>query len=181
MGVRIGAPSFLIRRTSLVSSYSRYGLRYERLQVIRKIPARDQAAEACLREPASQSPLREHRQPHAHHAGGWLLGVIDSNDFNLFTRCFRQRFPKERVHLLGMRCRGKSEGKDKYREDELLHVMPRFCPFGDVLRSPSGEDPKSKEISRQRPFQYLFLVYCSVEKLMHQRPNPIHFFFQREM
>src|SRR5436853_7221454 len=23
--------------------------------------------------------------------------------------------------------------------------------------------------------------YCSVEKLMHQRPNPIHFFFQREM
>ena len=29
--------------------------------------------------------------------------------------------------------------------------------------------------------QYLFLVYCSVEKLMHQRPNPIHFFFQREM
>src|SRR5262249_42709464 len=44
-----------------------------------------------------------------------------------------------------------------------------------------GEDPKSKEISWQRPFQYLFLVYCSVEKLMHQRPNPIHFFFQREM
>src|SRR3954462_4608610 len=31
------------------------------------------------------------------------------------------------------------------------------------------------------PFQYLFLVYCSVEKLTHQRPNPIHFFFQREM
>src|ERR1043166_7613153 len=27
----------------------------------------------------------------------------------------------------------------------------------------------------------LFLVYCSVEKLTHQRPNPIHFFFQREM
>src|SRR5467141_3856669 len=24
-------------------------------------------------------------------------------------------------------------------------------------------------------------VRCSVEKLMHQRPNPIHFFFQREM
>jgi len=31
------------------------------------------------------------------------------------------------------------------------------------------------------PFQYLFLVYFSVEKLMYQRPNPIHFFFQREM
>jgi hypothetical protein len=44
--------------------------------------------------------------------------------------CFR----KERIHLLGMRCRGKSEGKDKYRDDELLHVMHRFRPFGDVLR-----------------------------------------------
>src|SRR5262245_18904264 len=31
------------------------------------------------------------------------------------------------------------------------------------------------------PSPYLFLVYCSVEKLMHQRPNPIHFSFQREM
>src|SRR4030095_5124895 len=42
--------------------------------------------------------------------------VIDSNDFNLFTRCFRKLFRKERIHLLGMRCRGKSEGKDKYRD-----------------------------------------------------------------
>jgi hypothetical protein len=31
--------------------------------------------------------------------------------------------------LLGMRCRGKSEGKDNYREDQLLHVMHSFCPF----------------------------------------------------
>ncbi len=23
--------------------------------------------------------------------------------------------------------------KDKYTEDELLHVMHRFCPFGDVM------------------------------------------------
>src|SRR5436305_8616381 len=67
-----------IRRTSLVSSYSRYGLRYERLQVIRKIPARDQAAEACLRESASQLPLREHRQPHAHHVDG--VTSLDLND-----------------------------------------------------------------------------------------------------
>ena len=34
---------------------------------------------------------------------------------------------------------------------------------------------------QQRPFSTYFLFYCSVEKLMHQRPNPIHFFFQREM
>src|SRR5215469_5173621 len=51
------------------------------------------------------------------------MGVIDSNDFNLFTRCFRQRFPKERAHLLGIRCRGKSEGKDKYGFD----VRPQRC------------------------------------------------------
>src|SRR5215510_2918070 len=31
------------------------------------------------------------------------------------------------------------------------------------------------------PFQYLFLGYFSVQKFMHQRPNSILFFFQREM
>src|SRR5262245_47678309 len=41
--------------------------------------------------------------------------------------------------------------------------------------------PKIKRDLLATPFQYLFLLYCSVEKLMHQRPNPIHFFFQREM
>ena len=41
--------------------------------------------------------------------------------------------------------------------------------------------PKIKRDLLATPFQYLFLVYCSVEKLMHQRPNPIHFLFQREM
>jgi len=30
-------------------------------------------------------------------------------------------------------------------------------------------------------FKCLFLVYYMVEKLMHQLPNPINFFFQREM
>src|SRR5207248_11206511 len=86
--------------------------------------------------------------------GSW--GVIDSNDFNLFTRCFRKLFREDRVHLLGVRCRGKSEGKDKCRENELLHVIHRFCPFGGVLRYPM-EDPKSKEISWQRPFNTYFL------------------------
>ena len=37
--------------------------------------------------------------------GSW--GVIDSNGFNLFTRSLRKVFRKERIHLLGMRCRGK--------------------------------------------------------------------------
>ena len=67
--------------------------------------------------------------------GSW--GVIDSNDFNLFTRCFRKLFREERIHLQGMRCRDKSQGKDEYRQDELLHVVHLFCPFGDVLRQPA--------------------------------------------
>jgi hypothetical protein len=62
-------------------------------------------------------------------AGSW--GVIDSNDFNLFTRCFRKLFRKERIHLLGMRCRGKCEGKGKYREDEL----PTALSFGHIQGS----------------------------------------------
>src|SRR5260370_18411076 len=37
--------------------------------------------------------------------------------------------------------------------------------------------PKINRDLLATPFQYLFLVYCSVAKLMHQRPNPIHFFF----
>src|SRR6266705_2285256 len=41
--------------------------------------------------------------------------------------------------------------------------------------------PKIKRDLLATPFQYLFLVYCSVEKFAHQRPNPIRFFFQREM
>ena len=75
------------------------------LQAIREI-LRDQAVEACLHEPASQLPRREHRQPRAHHAVDRVdgsRGVIDSNDFNLFTRCFRKLFRHERIHLLGMR------------------------------------------------------------------------------
>src|SRR4051794_28204279 len=43
------------------------------------------------------------------------------------------------------------------------------------------ERTKIKRDLLATPFQYLVLVYCSVEKLVHQRPNPIHFFFQREM
>src|SRR5262244_2220369 len=43
------------------------------------------------------------------------------------------------------------------------------------------ERTQNQKRSLGNAFQYLFLVYCSVEKLMHQRPNPIHFFFQREM
>src|SRR5215469_16919441 len=41
--------------------------------------------------------------------------------------------------------------------------------------------PNTKRALSATPFQYLFLGYFSVEKFMHQRPNPIHFFFQREM
>src|SRR5262249_36128443 len=55
---------------------------------------------------------------------------------------------------------------------------------GSSLLHIQWRGPKIKRDLLATPFQYLccfFLVYCSVEKLMHQRPNPIHFFFQREM
>src|ERR1700757_3425622 len=55
-------------------------------------------------------------------------------------------------------------------------------PAATTRRVP--EESETAQIKRDllaTPFQYLFLVYCSVEKPMHQRPNPIHFFFQREM
>ena len=45
--------------------------------------------------------------------GSW--GVIDSNGFNLFTRSLRKVFRKERIHLLGMRCRGKPGDRLRYR------------------------------------------------------------------
>jgi hypothetical protein len=44
--------------------------------------------------------------------GSW--GVIDSNDFNLFTWCFRQPFRKERIHMLSICCHDNSEGEDEY-------------------------------------------------------------------
>src|SRR5437763_12532424 len=60
-------------------------------------------------------------------------------------RCFlRSVFTCRCMRCPGMRCRGKSEGKDKYREDELLHVMHRFCPFGDVLRYPMERTQNQK-------------------------------------
>src|SRR5436305_9183907 len=43
------------------------------------------------------------------------------------------------------------------------------------------ERTQNQKRSLSDALQCLFLVYSSVEKLMHQRPNPIHFFFQREM
>jgi hypothetical protein len=69
--------------------------------------------------------------------GSW--GVIDSNDFNLFTRCFRKLFRKERIHLLGTRCRGNP--KIKINTERMSFFM--LC------------------------IQYLSLVYCSFEELMH--------------
>src|SRR5215471_11791087 len=83
------------------------------------------------------------------------------------------------------------------REEEVTRWTKRSVLFGGHTQDP----PSSKvELSSPGPsisirwrgtkikrdllatsFQYSFLVYCSVEKLMHQRPNSIHFFFQREM
>src|SRR2546427_6535637 len=79
------------------------------------------------------------------------------------------------------------------REEDVTRWTKRSALFGGHTQGPpsskvqlsilgtlhcisNGEGPNQKR-SRATPFQYLFLVYRSVEKLMHQRPNPIHFFF----
>src|SRR5207244_4763633 len=43
------------------------------------------------------------------------------------------------------------------------------------------ESTQNQERSLGNALSILISCCCSVEKLMHQRPNPIHFFFQREM
>src|SRR6185437_2861550 len=58
-------------------------------------------------------------------------------------------------------------------------------------RKPSSSACACLPRSEQKPWQpssklsgcsfARFCVYCAVEKFMHQRPNPIPFFFQREM
>ena len=64
---------------------------------------------------------------------------------------------------------------------------PRSAPvkgltfnFGSSPLHIQWRGPQIKEISGNALLVLIF-CYCSVEKLMHQRPNPIHFFFQREM
>src|SRR5215831_8221546 len=57
----------------------------------------------------------------------------------------------------------------------------RFCASAGVTPIAIAVNASFTKTALLSSFQYLFLVYCSVEKLMHQRPNPIHFFFQREM
>src|SRR6516165_7882242 len=69
-----------------------------------------------------------------------------------------------------------SSKRDKVRLRQTSNFQFRVLPLHIRWRG-----PKIKRDLLATPFQYLFLVYCSVEKLMHQRPNPIHFFFQREM
>src|SRR6516162_9191227 len=69
-----------------------------------------------------------------------------------------------------------SSKTDKVRLRQTSNFQFRVLPLHIRWRG-----PKIKRDLLATPFQYLFLVYCSVEKLMHQRPNPIHFFFQREM
>jgi hypothetical protein len=71
-------------------------------------------------------------------------------------------------------ARSETLGRPATREDLTFYSRSFHC-ISD------GEDPKLSGDLLGTPFQYFFLVYCSFEKLMHQRPNPIPFFFQREM
>ena len=83
----------------------------------------------------------------------------------------------------------------------FVHATRRVSQLSAILlhQEQAGEIAKTQLLcvrmplprSEQKPWQpsskldgcsfARFCVYCSVEKLMHQRPNPIHFFFQREM
>src|SRR5438067_11627218 len=55
----------------------------------------------------------------------------------------------------------------------------------DSISGPSIAYPMERTQNQKRSLgsalSILISCYGSVEKLMHQRPNPIHFFFQREM
>src|SRR5215472_12739115 len=59
---------------------------------------------------------------------------------------------------------------------ERMSFFPLCIPF---FLSVMGCD--NRKVRLRQTSNAKFSVYCSVEKLMHQRPNPIHFFFQREM
>src|SRR5215472_980880 len=59
---------------------------------------------------------------------------------------------------------------------ERMSFFPLCIPF---FLSVMGCD--NRKVRHRQTSNAKFSVYCSVEKLMHQRPNPIHFFFQREM
>jgi hypothetical protein len=110
--------------------------------------------------------------------GSW--GVIDSNDFNLFTRCFRKLFRKSVFTCWA--CVAVANPKVKINTERMSFFMLCIASVLSVMCCDiRWRGPKIKRDLLATPFQYLFLVYCSVEKLMHQRPNPIHFFFQREM
>src|SRR5205807_1270139 len=79
-------------------------------------------------------------------------------------------------------CVAVANPKVKINTERMSFFMLCIASVLSVMRCDiRWRGPKIKRDLLATPFQYLFLVYCSVEKLMHQRPNPIHFFFQREM
>src|SRR5205807_632488 len=79
-------------------------------------------------------------------------------------------------------CVAVANPKVKINTERMSFFMLCIASVLSVMRCDiRWRGPKIKRDLLATPFQYFFFVYCSVEKLMHQRPNPIHFFFQREM
>src|SRR5215469_5239585 len=62
-------------------------------------PAKRASANLHLNFPVENIDNRVRIMPVDRVDGSW--GVINSNDFNLFTQCFRKLFRKERIHVLG--------------------------------------------------------------------------------
>src|SRR2546429_7960936 len=100
-------------------------------------PAKRASANLHLNFPVENIDNRVRIMPVDRVDGSW--GVIDSNDFNLFTRSFRKVFRKERIHLLA--CVAMANPKIKINTERMSFFM--LC------------------------IQYLSLVYCSFEELMH--------------
>src|SRR5215469_13718489 len=94
--------------------------------------------------------------------------------------------------LAGMIIMAQTHGTGETVTTNFEHAIPNIPGKSLVATvvdyAPGGASVSHEHAKSARPFNTYFLrrgsrrpVYCSVEKVMHQRPNPIHFFFQRKM
>src|SRR5579864_791374 len=97
-----------------------------------------------------------------------------------FSWCGQARPPALNGGVTAWRSGARARWRQRARQSPLRGVPIRSHKPRKIsgARSCTGFHAAARP-SRTRP--NLFLVYCSVEKLMHQRSNPTHFFFQREM
>jgi uncharacterized membrane protein YccC len=139
--------------------------------------------------------LQERIEAALETAAKWAVDILRSQDAAEAGRTGWGRLIADAMALETLRSHVVFDTRAvRLTNDVVRQIQGRLFTFLAVLvsvqdriwllrcRDPARwQHPKFKRDLLATPFQYLFLVYCSVEKLMHQRPNPIHFFFQREM